>query len=244
LTQRVCGVVLTLLSTTPLVIGGCRWIVGIHDVTGPEAGADAGAEAGADAGACGQATLMADGFEEGVIGPLWVHDTWLIGSVLFEEEGQAVVVHPANQAQVGVAFSSGSAYDLTGSHVEIDISAVNPTPDVQTLFQLVSGRNRVLIAECNGQISFQSWANDSLTWQVNNQYDPTSHRFWRIRESGGTVFWELSDGTSVTWQDSQPTPEFVRSVHVTFGTWSSDAIPDPAGRLCVESIAWCQDTGD
>jgi hypothetical protein len=67
-------------------------------------------------------------------------------------------------------------------------------------------------------------------------YDPIAHRFWRIREQGGSVFFETSPDDAVyTTLYEVPTPSFVDVVRWGVGAGTVPAITSPGTGLIVRA---------
>jgi hypothetical protein len=129
----------------------------------------------------------------------------------FERNGRLECPAAAGISYYGVR--SKSTYDLTGSHFFVEIVAP-PFSYTDAEFQIQVGP-----ATGGGSETHYSWykagSNDHLQARkdvagvftkigANITYNNTMHRFLRIRESGGTIFWDASpDGT--TWANQRST---------------------------------------
>lgn len=114
--------------------------------------------------------------------------------------------------EVPNATSNGS-WALTGSFVTVEVPGVPSASggtDVVSSFQILSATSGTQLAiqyrlTGFGQTNKINFANFSNNFQdaglVTLDYDPLEHRWWRIREDSGTVYWETSrTGYPGTWQ--------------------------------------------
>lgn len=154
----------------------------------------------------------------------------------FAETGGTVVFTLAN----GTAGSNyagynsfPNAYDFTGSYIAALVSTV---PNVATSAQVgmkvyLDGSNILQFVEFNGTLHFQKTVAGVNSDVASVTYSATNHRWWRLRENGGTTYWDTSpDGRSWNQQTSLANPFAVTSVTVEFfaGTFQSEASPGTA----------------
>jgi hypothetical protein len=115
-------------------------------------------------------------------------------------------------------YWGGAARSLLGCHVSIEVKQVPlQSFGFATFFELLDDAflGKLSIALLKGTLR-PGYRIGATTFDAPPvSYDPSIHRFWRFRESKGTVFFEVSaDGKS--WQSlfSVPTPAFASKVHV------------------------------
>lgn len=129
---------------------------------------------------------------------------------------------PAKPTYPGAA--SNATWSLTGSQVAAEVNTVpSASGGTDVAFSVVinsatPGTNLTIQYRLTGfgldnQMEFLNF-HDSYTDEasVNIDYDPLEHRWWRIWEDAGTVFWGTSrTGLPGTWQvqRSEPTPAWV-----------------------------------
>ncbi|HYR06207.1 MAG TPA: hypothetical protein VEQ60_00465, partial [Longimicrobium sp.] len=121
-------------------------------------------------------------------------------------------------------YNSNVAYDLTGSRVYIEVRQALVKPGTQTLLRVFSGTQ---------YITLSLFPNDLVCHSLNTEvgrvpYDANRHRWWQIREQGGTTYWEAGpDGT--TWETlaSAPNPFNLTLIGVWFAAHTLTAIPSP-----------------
>lgn len=101
---------------------------------------------------------------------------------------------------VGSDLVSKARYDLTGSFISIKIRQVirqGPNEDNLTgiwIRNTDSFQDQCLSTEVwNNRLVMREWVRGK---DINKMitYDPIAHKYVRMRESGGTVYWETSDG--------------------------------------------------
>jgi hypothetical protein len=102
--------------------------------------------------------------------------------------------------------NSAARHDLRDCSAFIEIQAP-PTAGAQAFMYVgLDNDNRVGFYVANGTLRFAirvGGANDTQS----SSFDATDHRFWRIRESAGSVFWETSpDALAWTLQREAATP--------------------------------------
>jgi hypothetical protein len=186
-----CGTGDTCPSGQMCVDGYCRTGNDLPDSGTSDPDADVTTPDGAvTAGRCGGMQLLADDFADGTVGPLWY--SWAdTGAATVETGGHMAVQVQAGTADAWAGYSSASIYDLTDSALEAEVSQVGAVYTVLEARSWDDPRAQLLVE--NG---------DTLTAAVYNTgnngvrnttpYVADQHRFWRIREAGGTLYWETS----------------------------------------------------
>src|SRR6185437_10786798 len=144
--------------------------------------------------------------------------------------GQLVFTLAPN-ADAYAAYVSSASYDLTGSSVVLQVpTSANPATSAQTnLFLDGPASTSILMQEEKGQL-YLSIETASGTQDIGSVlYDPVQHAWWRIRESGGTLFWETApDGKAWAVQaqlSPLPFPVDVLDVDIQCGTYKAEANP-------------------
>ncbi|HEX5872050.1 MAG TPA: hypothetical protein VFY65_16590, partial [Longimicrobium sp.] len=129
-------------------------------------------------------------------------------------------------------YTSASTYDLTSSEVRIElIRAPRTAPSLNAFLLLEStgatglaGTNQLAISLQNGVLNAYY-----LSGNVGSvPYDPALHRWLRIRETGGVVYWETSsEGTLWTVLGTNALGFNVTQHYIKFGVWSGAQIASP-----------------
>jgi beta-glucanase (GH16 family) len=110
--------------------------------------------------------------------------------------GQAVI--PCNSDQY---FVPGTVYDLQGSYMYVEVptvaSGTGCTTDIGATNSATS-ESYVQWTYLSGNLTAQLQQAGSLTNVGSVTYNATTHKWWRIRESGGSIFWDTAPDGS-TW---------------------------------------------
>lgn len=132
-------------------------------------------------------------------------------------------------------IGSVQAYDLTGDDVAIQL--VTP-PNVGNGGTMCSLELGPVQSGTNPALHAWSWSNGQLAasnqsgWLWWTTYDPYNHAFLRIREAGGTVYYETSpDGSSWITQTSTPATFSMSSTYVRIYSGYGGTEPDPGVAL-------------
>lgn len=102
-------------------------------------------------------------------------------------------------------LASDTTYDLTGSHLHVElISAGAQETGLETypiiLTQAAANQNNSLfIVIANSTVGFYKVAASVSTLVGTVAYNSTTMRWWRIRESGGTVYYEYAASAQGAW---------------------------------------------
>ena len=150
-------------------------------------------------------TLPADNFNSGVIDrALWVDNRGPVGI----EHGEAII---PSRAGAGCSFSTTNNLNLTGTAMvgrfpdfpqtsgvsSWFIAAINPITsgnDYNSFLAFVKEDTWITLRKSAGFTYDDTWI---------DPYDPVQHMWWRIRESGGTVYWDTAPDAA---GDPDPAP--------------------------------------
>ena len=132
-------------------------------------------------------------------------------------------------------IGSVQAYDLTGDDVAIQLVQPPNVGNGGTMCSLElgpvqSGTNPALHAWSwsNGQLA----ASNKASWVWYAPYDPYNHQFLRIREAGGTVYYETSpDGSTWVTQTTTPATFSMSSTYVRIYSGYGGTEPSPGVAL-------------
>jgi hypothetical protein len=152
---------------------------------------------------------------------------WTMGDAGYDQTSGRFEVRWDGGDQEAAGLHSLPALPLSGCAVQIEVVQAPSAAATQAFFYVGTGTNEragfraldgnlVMVVEGTGSFSSQ------LTFQA------TDHRFWRLRESDGTLFWETSpDGVVWAPQAMQATPPlFDEPRSINFGGGATSA----AGR--------------
>lgn len=154
---------------------------------------------------------LTDNFNDNSIGPNWGNS---YGGAL-ETGGRARLPCVAGQYS---GYQTAKDWTLAGSTAYVQLplaAAVNgATVEAQTMFNIIQATAGTTIAininTVANTIRFESNVNYVDGSAVSLTYNASTHAWLRIRESGGTLFWDTStDGSSWTNRRSISTPAWV-----------------------------------
>jgi hypothetical protein len=215
-------------------------------VTAPDASADvdAGADAGAEVDAaapadastapmlvgCGSTLLLSDNFDDGSLHAQW-RTSVDPGVTAFESEGHVAIRLTSGAGDGGGVVESTSLLDLRGAEASvlvIQLGAVRTSLEFRDYLD-----NGAAIAVENGALIAQVLARGVRSTAVASVYDADRMHYWRLREAGGTLFWEVS-ADRATW-----TTLYSRALPTT-STWGSVSLR-AYGAVGFSSESWFDD---
>jgi len=129
-----------------------------------------------------------------------------------------------------VGYYSKNLYDLTDSSVTLEVVQVlNQVPGTDTFLGAgPDDSNRVMIVVNTGLIRAGYWLTGAFTTLTTCPYEPVAHRWWRLRESRGTTWWEVSaDGERWTVLFSRANPLSLASCVLTIGAGTYQPVVNP-----------------
>lgn len=170
---------------------------------------------------------VSDDFDDGTKSPIWfTYDDLPTGSSFSEEGGVLTIdlgIGVADSYAGYVAMTTGTLREaaalveivdtpISGNagcyltvETETEVHSLSLATNVGMLITLIDGIP-------HHEVAFQRDA----------------HRWWRIRESGGFVRWEISgDGVAFTEIDRVATPSFVDALVVNLGGGTQASLPTP-----------------
>lgn len=168
-----------------------------------------------------------DNFDDPVIDPAkWIN--WG-GNHVVLNNGQVEITAGPEAEYYGINTQYG--FDLTGSYASCELvdagnqslTKVEVTPVEFT--NLIDRNDSMKISVENGTVYCFKVVNTVATNLYNVAYNSSVHKFFRIRESGGTTYWEYStNGTSWTTMYSEANPFEITRLEYQFyaGFWDTD----------------------
>lgn len=151
-----------------------------------------------NAALCGGVGALAETFDDGFIDARFWTDE---GGAVVERDGELVFTLPTGAEGCGAAYmGSEIAYDLTGRAIGFELRAFPQPPDtVDFHMWLRGGSGYSLHITINAEnVSFGKTINEETQTLASQRYDAAQHRFFRIREADGSVYWEVS-GDGQEW---------------------------------------------
>jgi hypothetical protein len=127
-------------------------------------------------------------------------------------------------------YSSRDTHDLTDSSIEVEVVQVlNQVNGTSTLLSAgPNDDNRVMIAVKSGQLTCLQMIGGVATTLAVFPYDAAAHRWWRLRESQGTTWWEVSpEGERWTALFGKPNPVSFTACQIVLSAGTFVPIPNP-----------------
>jgi hypothetical protein len=165
-----------------------------------------------------KAHTLRDTFDDNAI------DTTVWSSSQYAQEvgGQLEIRPPAN-VTAWESYQTVGLYDLVNSSVTVEVVQVTST--YTFLDVRVDGYNNQTLG-----LWFSYGTLETLNTSV--PYDAVAHRWWRIRETAGKIYWEVSpDAHAWTVLDFVPTPFPVTSMSVVLAAGAQTPSPNPGVAL-------------
>jgi hypothetical protein len=155
---------------------------------------------------CGTPELTADDFDDAEPSTMWW--TWADPGATIGETNGAAVITLAEQTAGWSGFTSKFRYDLRDTRFFLEVPVVpNPaTSALGAMTVIFDGSSYVQLLARAGKIEATQTIAGTWSQRYFGNYDPLAHRWWQIREEGGTLYWEVSpDGQEFTALASEPT---------------------------------------
>jgi hypothetical protein len=131
-----------------------------------------------------------------------------------------VEIRPASGESGYSGYQSQATYDLTRSHVAVEVVRALSTTAAQAgtfLRAYIDGNNRVELGISGGLISPLYVVAGTYTYFDHRPYDPQRHRWLGLRERDGITYWETSaDGCGWVVLASRTSPMNLTAVKLTF----------------------------
>jgi hypothetical protein len=145
------------------------------------------------------------------------------------EVNQRVELRPPPHQNDGYAgYSSVESYDLTDSWVKLEVLKVLSVPGGVTYLRAGHSSDNLRVMVTDGKLSCTQMVGGVITTLATVPYDPVEHRWWQLREAGGTTFWEVSgDGHRWTTLVSKSTPFNLTLVPLYFRALTNNPVPSP-----------------
>jgi hypothetical protein len=168
---------------------------------------------------CGSMQLLRDNFDDGVPGPQWIPSA-PSGVTVSEANRYLAIRLAAGSAEIEGVYRSRNAYDLTSSEVSVEVLGV--AGQITALEVRDFAERGAAIAVEGGNLLALTLDADSESTRASVRYSATTHRYWRLREASGTLFWETSPDRAV------------------WSTLHAQALPMPGTYAFAYLLAWGQ----
>jgi RHS repeat-associated protein len=144
-------------------------------------------------------STLSDTFGGTSLGANWTIEVQQQGTIT-QSGGSLNLAPNANASAAGLGVSSARPYTLTGSAGLVQAKqVVSSGGGVENRFDLqIDGSNILEWIFELGSLSAVYSLNGTRTTLASVTYSATQHAWWRIRESGGTVYWDTS-ADSASW---------------------------------------------
>lgn len=162
---------------------------------------------------------LRDDFADNTIASAW--SAAAVGSAtVAEASGQARLTLPSNTAGSHVAYYLATGtYDLTSDGCYLNIAQMVSTSVAATArFELyIDSSNMLRWTQTSGTLKAQTTIAGVTVDRYSATWSGTTYKYLRIRESGGTVYWDSSsNGTSWTNRFSMANPFAVTALAIIF----------------------------
>ncbi len=152
-------------------------------------------------------------------------------SATYAETGGQLEITLSSGGVNYAGYVSTDVYDLTESSIYVKVPTMcNTATTAEAIFTLhnSANTNKVEIMQEQGTLYFRHVISGSATNLASVTYNGSTHLWWRISETGGTVYWDTStDGSSWTNRYSESTPIDITAlkVELSAGTYAVVASP-------------------
>jgi hypothetical protein len=154
--------------------------------------------------------LLQDNFTDNVVAPAWANSSSTASASYAETGGQAVLTLPSSTAGAHLAFfRSAAGYDLTGDSFSWNIGTMVATGVAATAtFDLyLDGLNALRWQQVSNAITARTIVAGVNTQLYTATWSSATYKYLRIREAGGTIFFDSStNGTTWTNRATVATP--------------------------------------
>jgi hypothetical protein len=176
---------------------------------------------------CKTSTLK-DDFNDGVRADDWSRAYVQGGATRAETGGELVLTPSTSASQAG--YVSATAFDLTNDQVAIEVPQIlsAATPAYAEL-ELSAGSGRyVEFFVQSGLVKMVEANGGGSVTRASVTYSATDHRWWRLREATGTLYWETSaDGHVWTTRFSEADPFALTALDVYLLASTNAAVSTP-----------------
>lgn len=166
---------------------------------------------------CGKVSVLVDDFAAGTSDPLFLPYA-SNGATVTPTGGQLALVLPATApGSTETGYPSQAYYDVSDSSVSIEVAKnINTsTTAYQGLSVNRDNDDFLEISQESNFLNLDNMAGGKRNRLMSIPYSLSQHRWWRIRESAGTTFFETApDGTTWTSRAMVGTPSWVDFAYV------------------------------
>lgn len=145
-----------------------------------------------------------------------------------ETNGRVEIQPVGGNASQYSGYYTNDLYDLTDSYIHIEVVQTFHMADGAFIFFMAADvGNHIFFALSHGTLRCMQTMAGTQSTLATVPYDALAHRWLRLREGGGTTYWETSPDCRA-WNVifSEPNPFALTSVNLTFFAGTDN--PDPA----------------
>jgi len=174
-----------------------------------------------------------DDFNDGMQSIAWWRSWANAPGMMSEMNGELLLTFSPNSTAYA-SYVSSKSFELTNSSIVLEVPSVQgPAIHAEAWMVLVGPQNNEIRMDAElGVLNFYVTVAGSQQQIGSTLHSPLMHRWWRIRETSNTVFWETSpDGKAWTIQEQlspTPIPIDVLDISLGGGTWMQEANPGDA----------------
>jgi membrane-associated phospholipid phosphatase len=147
-----------------------------------------------------------------------------------EVNGRVEIRPRSNHTGMQSGYLSLSCYDLTDSHVHVElVQPLRPATGAETTFSAeVDEHNAISFSIEAGALRCYQVTSGTSSLLKHVRYDPVKHRWLRLREESGKIYWEVSpDGTTWGVLAGQPDPGDLKTVTIKLQGGLSASVSSP-----------------
>ncbi len=151
---------------------------------------------------------------------------WVFGDVR-EVNRRLECWQSSSAANTYAGYTAKATYDLTGSMIWVELVR-GPRMGQARLRAYLSEGNELSIGLVDGLLRCEQQVGGAYLVFLTLPYDPEEHRWLRLRERNGTIFWETS-GDAAAWNTlySNAAPFTVTAISPGIFTGTYEAVPSP-----------------
>lgn len=155
-----------------------------------------------------------------------------------ETGGQLVITLAVSTAGVNYVGYFSGAYDLTDSYAYMEVvDAGNVATTANAILELqLDSSNFVRFVQENGTLFAQKMIAGVRSNVSTVTYNSSAHRWWRIRESAGTTYWDVSPNGK-NWSNFTFTanPITVTALYANIGGGTYESVASP-GTVTIDNF--------
>lgn len=209
---------------------------------GPPGDAVAAPDANPGATACSTTDLLSEDFDDG-LGPETLWYSYSNSMELVAADGRLEATPELGADEASSGFESMHYYYLRDSTLSLEVPDYDPASRgaIRIVGEAGDPTNGLEIQLVPGTLRFSYFVAGVKTTVGEVPYDATLHRYWRIREGGGKVFWETSSDAQEwvehTQAPSAPFDEPMRiKVQITYPAGLSAPLPVFADNINTDAV--------